>query len=165
MKWTLLVLALALPVAGFNVPQTRQEFVKVVAAGERGTEKQTFVVERGFDQVYEVLQERSTACLDVTVKRTAYVGYTEHSSSDYNPTLRKAGAGKAEFALQVVHRPRAIGENAPPGGMYVMAADIRSLGKGRTELVVYLPTMGYKRVARSLKEWAAGENTDCPKLR
>jgi len=32
----------------------------------------------------------------------------------------------------------------PAGGLYIMAADVRSTGKGRTEVALYRPTMGYK---------------------
>jgi hypothetical protein len=46
-----------------------------------------------------------------------------------------------------------------------MAADIRSLGKGRSEVVLYRPTIGYKDITRSLRQWAAGEDVDCPKLK
>jgi len=52
-----------------------------------------------------------------------------------------------------------------PGGLYVMAADVRSLGKGRTEVVLYRPTMGYKPITRSVRQWTPGEDADCPKLR
>jgi len=160
------LIALAVPVPAIQVPQTRREFVEAVAAGARSVKMETFVVERSLDAVYAILQEKSSKCLDVLVKRSGFVGsQMEVSSSDYNPSLRKVGGVKAEFALQVVHRPRGIGPTIPHGGLYVMAADIKSLGKGRTEVVLYRPTMGYKAVTRSLRQWAAGEDADCPKLR
>jgi hypothetical protein len=46
-----------------------------------------------------------------------------------------------------------------------MAADMRPHGKGRTEFILYRPTIGFKKIAESLKEWAAGDGDDCPKLR
>lgn len=148
------------------MPQTRREFVDAVAAGARGTAMERFVVERGFAEVYALLNARCTPCLDVQVNRSGFVGdQMEVSSSDYNPTLRMAGPGRAEFALQVVHRPRGIGHTPPPGGLYVMAADIRSLGRGRTEIVLYRPTMGFKAIVKSFRQWAAGEDAACPKLR
>ena len=111
------------------------------------------------------LSKKASACLDVEVRRSGWVGdHTERSSSDYNPTVRRAG-GRVEFALQVIHRPRAIGENAPPGGLYIMAADIKSLGGGRSEVVLYRPTIGFKTIVASVKEWIGGEDTDCPKMK
>lgn len=89
----------------------------------------------------------------------------EVSSSDYNPTLKRVGRSRAEFALQVVHRPRGVGHSPPPGGLYVMAADLRSLARDRTEIVPYRPTMGFKEIIKSLRLWVSGEDTDCPKLK
>lgn len=162
----LTALLLAAPPAGaIEVPQTREEFVRAVASGARGVKMETFVVERGFDEVYRTLEARTAPCLDVEVRRTAYVGYTEHSSSDYNPTLRRLGSDRAEFTLQVVHRPRGVGHTPPPGGLYVMAADLKRTGASRTEVVLYRPSMGFKDITKSLMQWAEGSATDCPKLK
>jgi len=79
--------------------------------------------------------------------------------------LARVGRNGAEFALQVVHRPRGVGPSIPPGGLYVMAADLRSLSKGRTEVVLYRSTIGFKKIVGSLKQWTAGEDADCPKIR
>jgi hypothetical protein len=87
------------------VPQTREEFVSAVSAGARGAKVETLVVERSLDEVYRTLEARMAPCLDKKVERTAYVGYVEHSSSDYNPTLRRVGRDRGEFSLQVVHFP------------------------------------------------------------
>jgi len=160
----LAALAFPWPAAAIDVPQTRQEFVKVVAAGEGGT-SETLVIDQPFDKVYALLQERVPACLDVKVQRTAYVGYVERSSSDHNPTLRLVGKGRAEFTLQVVHNPRGVGHTPPPGGLYVMAADLRSIDGGRTEAVLYRPNIGFKKIAVSLKQWFAGNPAACPKLK
>ena len=53
----------------------------------------------------------------------------------------------------------------PPGGIQVMAADLRSPGKGRTEVVPSRPEMGFKKTMESHKQWSSGENSDCPKMR
>jgi hypothetical protein len=149
----------------FNCPQSRPEFVKAVNAGEGASIAETFVVDQDFESLYALVAKKSEACLDVTIERTAYVGYVEHSSSDYNPTLKRIGKDRAEFSLQVVHRPRAVGENAPPGGLYVMAADFRSIGKGRTEMVLYRSKIGFKKIVGGLKQWAEGVPADCPKMK
>lgn len=155
----------ARPAAAIEVPQNRQDFVVAVAAGARGTTTEKIAVDRGFEKVYGLLKEKSAACLDVTVNRRANVGgYMEVSSSDYNPTLRMAGAHHAEFALQAVHRPRGVGHTPPPGGLYMMAADIRSIGVNRTEVVLYVPKMGFKKITGAFKRWVAGEDAACPKM-
>jgi hypothetical protein len=162
---TVLMVAAVRPAAAFQVPQSRQEFVKAVSEGKGATTTETFTVEQGIDSLYSVLQDKASACLDVEVRRSGWVGGTmESSSSDYNPTLRRVG-GRIEFALQVVHRPRGIGENAPPGGLYVMAADITALGKGRSQVTLYRPTIGYGKVADRFRQWARGDDADCPKMK
>ena len=154
------------PIAAFDVPQSRAEFVKAVSDGRGATTTETFTVDQGLDDIYRLLTKKSSACLDVTVKRSGWAGGTyESTSSDYNPTVRRVGAGRVEFALQVIHRPRAIGENAPPGGLYIMAADVRSLGGRRSEVVLYRSKIGFKKIVGSVKEWVAGEDTDCPKMK
>lgn len=162
-----LVTALATfaPVAAIEVPQTRQEFVQAVAAGRGATAVETLKVDQPLNKVYAVLEEKVGTCLDVEVRRTAYVGYVERSSSDYNPTLRLVGRDRAEFTLQVVHNPRGVGHTPPPGGLYMMAADLRSIDGHRTEVVLYRPTIGVKKIVASLKQWFAGDPAPCPKLR
>lgn len=161
----LLIMAATLPATAIDVPQSRQEFVVAVSAGARGSATETLVTDKGFGEVYGLLKERTAACLDVVVNRRANVGgYVEVSSSDYNPTLRLIGRNRAEFALQVVHRPRGVGHKPPPGGLYIMAADIRGMGPGRTEIVLYRPTIGFKKITNAVKQWAAGESAACPKM-
>ena len=159
------LLLTALPAGAIDVPQTREEFVRVVSGGSRGGKMETFVVDRGFDEVYRTLEARTTPCLDVEIRRTAYVGYVERSSSDYNPTLKKVGSDRAEFTLQVVHRPRGVGHTPPVGGLYVMAADLKRAGASRTEVILYRPSIGFKDIAKSLIQWADGSDADCPKLK
>jgi len=152
------------PARAIQVPQTREEFVSAVSAGARGAKVETLVVERSLDEVYRTLEARMAPCLDKKVERTAYVGYVEHSSSDYNPTLRRVGRDRGEFSLQVVHFPRGLGEKTGPGGLYVMAADLKAAGS-RTEIVLYRPTIGYKNIVKSFQEWAQGSSNECPKLK
>jgi len=161
----LVVLLLIAPPAGaiIPVPQSREEFVSIIAGGRAG-KMETFTVDRGLDEVYRTFESLTTPCLDKKIERTANVGYVEHSSSDYNPTLKRMGHDRAEFSLQVVHFPLGTREKTPPGGMYVMAADLKRAG-ARTEVVIYRPTIGYKNISESLTEWAEGGSTDCPKLR
>jgi hypothetical protein len=165
---TALTLALipAGTVAAIDVPQTRQEFVGAVAAGRGATRMETFVVERDLAAIYGLLERKTSPCLDVEVRRSGHVGtHREVSSSDYNPTLRRTGRGRAEFTLQVAHRPRGVGHTPPPGGLYVLAADLKALGAGRTEVTLYRPTIGFKPILRSLRQWVAGEEAACPKLK
>jgi hypothetical protein len=155
----------ALPAAAIWVPQTRQEFVQAVSDGKGATAVDKLVVDQPLDKVYPILEERTRTCLDVKVERTANVGYVEHSSTDYNPTLRRIEQSLAEFTLQVVHNPRGVGATPPANGLYIMAADLRSTDDHHTEIVLYRPTMGTKKIIESLKQWFSAEAAPCPKLR
>lgn len=154
------------PARAIDVPQNRQEFVEAVAAGAGATKMESFVVERGIEAVYAILEPRATSCLDVEVRRSGWVGtHVEVSSSDYNPHVRRVAAGRAEFTLQVQHRPRGVGHTPPAGGLYIMAADLESQGQGRTAVTLYRPTIGFKPIYKTVTRWLMGEDEDCPKLR
>jgi len=159
------VLACRATAFAIEVPQTRQEFVQAVSAGRGATAVETLTSDKPLDAIYSLLQEKAGSCLDVTVQRTANVGYVERSSSDYTPTLRRAGKGRAEFTLQVMHNPRGVGAVPPPGGLFIVAADLRSIDGGRTEVVLYRPTIGAKKIVASLKQWFAGDPAPCPKVK
>jgi hypothetical protein len=161
-----LVLSLAAfaPAAAIWVPQNRQEFVQAVKDGKGATAVETIHSDQPLHGVYALLQDKAKTCLDVKVQRTAYVGYVERSSTDYNPSVRLVGKDRAEFTLQVEHNPRGVGASPPPGGLYYMAADLRSVGGG-TEIVLYRPTLGAKKIVASLKQWFDGDPAPCPKLR
>ena len=161
-----LVLSLAAfaPAAAIWVPQTRQEFVKAVTDGKGATAVETIHSDQPLPRVYALLQEKVKVCLDVKVQRTAYVGYVERSSTDYNPNMRLVGKDRAEFTLQVEHNPRGVGAKPPQGGLLYMAADLRSVNGG-TEIVLYRPTMGVKKIVASLKQWFDGDPAPCPKLK
>ena len=148
------------------VPQNRSEFVEAVAAGKGATKMETLTVGRSLDQVFATLEEKSAECLDVLVERSGNVGYVEVSSSDYNPTLERTGENSAAFTLQVEHRPRGVGHKPPTGGLYLMAADLKAVDDGRTEIVLYRPTMGFKQIAESFRGWLEGSaDAGCPKMR
>lgn len=159
------LLAVATPVAAFEVPQTRQEFVDAVAAGKGATTVETMDSDQPLDKVYALLEEKATACLDIKVSRTAYVGYVEHSSSDFNPTVKRVGRDKAEFTLQVEHNPRGVGAKPPAGGIYMMAADLRAIEGNHTQVVLYRSSLGVKKIVESLRAWVAGDPAPCPKLK
>src|SRR5213594_1267992 len=152
------------PAAAIWVPQTRPEFVKAVVDGKGATAVETIHSDQPLRRVYDLLHEKVITCLDVKVQRTANVGYVERSSTDYNPRLRLVGKDRAEFTLQVEHNPRGVGATPPPGGLFYMAADFRSVDGG-TEIVLYRPTMGVKKIVASLKQWFDGDPAPCPKLK
>ena len=165
MRTALAALALlATPVLAIDVPQSRQAFVQAIEDG-RGADVEKLEIDQPLDKIYPVLAERATTCLDVTVNRVGNVGYVERSSTDYNPTVQRVAKDRAEFTLQLAHNPRGLGATPPPGGLYFMAANLRTTEEGHTEVLIYRPSLGTKKITESLKAWLAGDPAPCPKLR
>ena len=79
--------------------------------------------------------------------------------------MRRVAQDKAEFTLQVAHNPRGVGHTPPPGGLYFLAADLRAVDANHTEVILYVPNIGPGKITASLKQWVAGESSECPKLR
>ena len=75
------------------------------------------------------------------------------------------GADQAEFAVQVVHNPRAVGEKTGPGGLYIFAADLKRVGASQTEVTIYRSTIGFKDITKTFKDWAESGADECPKLK
>ena len=46
-----------------------------------------------------------------------------------------------------------------------MAADLRSIDGRRTEIVLYRPTMGTKKIVAGLKQWFDGDPAPCPRIK
>jgi len=160
-----LVLLVAAPASAIWVPQNRAEFVKAVEDGKGATTIDKLSSDQPLDKVYALLEEKVSSCLDVKVSRTANVGYVEHSSTDYNPTVMRVGKDKAEFTLQLQHNPRGVGHTPPPGGLYFMAADLRAIDENHTEIVLYRSSIGAKKIVESLTKWFDGDPAPCPKLK
>ena len=36
---------------------------------------------------------------------------------------------------------------------------------GRSEVLLYRPTIGFKKIVNSFKQWVAGEDAGCPKMK
>jgi len=108
---------------------------------------------------------RSSSRPSPRARAGSFGNQVEVTSSDYNPTLRRPGPDRAEFSLQVIHRPRGVGAIPPPGGPYIMAADLKRAGAARTAVVLYRPSMGFKDITKGFMQWVDGKSSDCPKLK
>jgi hypothetical protein len=53
-----------------------------------------------------------------------------------------------------VKRSGFVGAAPPLGGLCFVAVDIRSVGEDRIEIFLYRPTMGFKKIAESYKQWS-----------
>lgn len=78
--------------------------------------------------------------------------------------MRPVGKDRAGFTLQVEHNPHGVGATPPPGGPIHMAVHPRSVDGG-TEIVLYRPALGFKKIVASPKRWFDGDPAPCPKLK
>jgi hypothetical protein len=157
------VLALA-GLLAILAPQTRTEFVDAVTDGKGRTAVEVLSVPRSLDEIVHLLEQKSAECLDVRVEGTAGTG-AESGFAEYHPTLERLDPESVEFTLQVEHDPQNVRSPLPPGGIYLMAADLFALGEARTDVVVYRWTPGLKQVAASFRDWVSGVDAPCPALR
>lgn len=108
-----------------QMPQTREEFRAAVAKGAFSAKAESFAVNKNFKQAVTHLSAKTDACLNKVVERSMMQGmYQEHTRSTYRAKVKTPTANRAEFTMQVMHNPRGVGADPPPGGFYLMVADI-----------------------------------------
>ncbi len=141
-------------------PQTRYEFVSMVIADTSGSERETFVVERGLDDVLATLSRMSDACLARGSEYTAMSGgVIETVHTEMNPSIERIGADRAEMTVQFYNGD----SSAPPGGFYVIAEDLTRDGTG-TRVDYYYATYGFDDVVDAIRAWTRGEDAECPDI-
>ena len=149
---------------GYNVPQSRGEFVAAIEAGMGPTTVVAFRADRDLDTLSALLEERSEACLRKTVRYPPPDMFSTWSSTTFNPTVERKGDA-TEFTLQKINKPEGVGAQVPPGGLYDMAANVYTAPDGGIEVRIYRATMGRQRVPDAVEAWLRGSSTDCPRLR
>ena len=147
-----------------QVPQSRNEFIAEVKKGPRSAKEYVYTVNHSFRAIYNRVKQKSQHCLAKKITRSMTQGYATHvSQSIYTPSLAMKRKGFAEFTYQVHHTPAGTAK-IPPGGLYMMAMDIISVGKNKTKIQLYAPTIGYTDISEAMMEWTKNKNTKCPEL-
>ncbi len=148
-----------------KMPQTREEFRTAVSQGAFSAKAETFEVKRNFRQVVTHLQAKTSACLNKEVNRSMTQGmYHERSRSTYRASVQTPTTNRAEFTLQVTHQPRGVGADAPPGGFYLMVADIEAVSADTLRVNLYRPTLGHFGAVDAVRNWIHGKDDACPSL-
>jgi hypothetical protein len=93
-------------------------------------------------------------------------GQVEVSATEYHPLVRRISDARAEFTLQLEHSPRGIGSTMPPGGFYMMAADLVRQAPRRTQVDIYYATMAKNgsSILAAVQAWTSGQRAACPTL-
>ena len=165
MFWYSAFTALALS-ACVQVPQTSAEFRHAVQGGAFMTRTHLAIVPQPFEAVTANLRKYALPCLARTRTSVAVSSAPGDMSSGvvtYRPKLQLVAPGLAELTLQM--GPTSPGIKVPPGGPFIMLADIEpSSAQGETRLTVYGRTTPKERVLadESLPAWARGTPAKCP---
>ena len=159
---------LAVTLSGcFSMPQNADEF-RLMAPTSSMIKIERFEVDRPFRQVARTLRQRADACLRIRVTTNTSGGYRSHATTfreDYLPTTRITKR-RAELHVQShiegtnlikVHKE-------PEGGYYLLIADTTPVGRNRTRIELYRPTIGHGVLSQSVRNWATGDNLGCPDL-
>jgi hypothetical protein len=148
-----------------TMPQTREEFRAAVAKGAFSAKAESFVVKKNFTRVVSHLKTKTEACLNKEVHRSMMHGmYQERSRSTYRASVHTPTRNRAEFTMQVTHQPKGIGADAPPGGFYLMVADIEAVSPDTLQVNLYRPTLGHGGAVDAVRHWLRGDDEGCPKL-
>jgi hypothetical protein len=145
-------------------PQSREEF-KSYVANAPGSKAETISVGRDYTAVLAALEEKMTKCFNKTFRsRTAGAFGGTEGTTTYRTSINKLSGTKAELTVQLQFSP-AGGAKAPPGGFYLLAADVSGATGGKTTVALYGAVSGpYSGTYKATKAWAEGGNPDCPKL-
>ena len=149
-----------------QLPQTSGEFRHAVQSGAFMSRTHSAIVRQPFEVVTANLRKYALPCLGRTqtsVVMSSAPGDMSVGRVIYRPKLQLVGPRSAELTLQM--GPTSPGIKVPPGGPFIMLADIVPASvPGETRLTVYGRTNAKERTIadESLPAWALGTPAKCP---
>lgn len=159
------VLAIALlSGCGIKHPQTAEEFRKAVPGAFMG-EVESFEVNRSFRAVAKSFKKRAPKCLNVRIKTVSqtHMSY-QVIVTKYTPTVIVT-KDRAELHVQEHHEQGVMKvSEMPKNGYYLVVADATPVGKKKTRIDLYRPSMGHDVMIKAIKGWATGKSKGCPDL-
>jgi hypothetical protein len=149
-------------------PKTPSEFKAQVNGGAMGHQKESYTVNRPFQEVAKTLEQKANECLNVAVEsaRTYKINHAQTTASHtvtYHPAF-KMSENNAE--LQV--RQKVRGDNIvklqaePEGGYIALVADTKPLDKSTSQVEVYYAKYKAGTLVIAVKNWAIGKDLRCP---
>lgn len=159
---------LLLPISAcVAVPQTTAEYREHFKgnANPFGGTKQERTVDRPFQAVVADVRSNTDLCFNVVTEhsRPSDLGPGQvRGSTTYHSTTRTTGAGTAEMTIQM----DVIAANKkPPGGYFMVLADLEAVTPTRTRVAVHGPDLSaWSDALGSVFIWASGQKRNCPKL-
>jgi hypothetical protein len=148
-------------------PQTTDQFISTYNWGGLFANVDRMTVERSSGAVVAALKEYAKECLDIKVnkKRAARYATDKYTRPSTEPVTYNTKIGPIKngaTALSVQESGGVIDKGVPPDGLYTMVAEVRAVGKSKTEVNIYHLAKPF--LANPLKGWVTGDKRDCPAL-
>lgn len=145
-------------------PQNAEEF-RQAAPGAFLGKKETFVVNRSYNEVARTFKKKAPQCLNVRVKTVSQTTTSyQVIVTKYKPTV-VVDKQRTELHVQQHHESGVINvTKEPEGGYYLVVTDAYPMSKNKTKIVMYRPSMGYDVMIKAIKGWATGKNKGCPDM-
>ena len=133
--------------------------------GALSAKVETFEVDRSFKKVADTFEKKAPKCLDQRIRTESRTNMSyQVIVTKYNPTIIRS-KDKVELHLQQLHEQGVMNiSEVPDGGYYMMVVDAYPVGKKKTRVDFYIPSIGYKNLITAVKGWATGKNKGCPDL-
>ncbi|MDH5408363.1 MAG: hypothetical protein OEY00_07110 [Gammaproteobacteria bacterium] len=159
--------------AGCSFPplaQNPDEYRKQVKSMPGKMSHYSYVVNRPFNKVTNVVKKKAQQCLRKKFTRT---NCTKHGFStncqDYHTYYMpktKGNSKKMVLTMQMrIDNAIHLGGKPPPkDGFYSNVIDFEPAGKKKTKITVYTVKDHYNHTPNAVKHWAKGTNMGCPKL-
>lgn len=169
LNWTygwsaVFLLAVTGCVAHIGAPQSRDEFVAMIKPGGLFKNVDKSTVSRPFNAVVADVKDYSNRCLSVrTTRAPNYATKESGGSTTFRPKLEETAKNAAALSVQEEYGDKHANTGAPPGGIFVLAAELRGAGANQTDVEIYYIT-SRGSMAEFLKKWAAGDKARCPAM-
>lgn len=145
-------------------PQNAEEF-RQAAPGAFMGKKETFEVDRSYNDVARTFKKKAPQCLNIRVKTTSQTTTSyQVLVTRYKPTVM-VSKQRTELHVQQHHETGVLKvTKEPEGGYYLVVTDAYPVSKNKTKIVMYRPSMGYDVMIKAIKGWATGKNMGCPDM-
>lgn len=144
--------------------QTEQEF-RVMAPQSSYGARETLTVKNSYSRAVSNFKKKTNKCLKVELLMTTRNQYGQtvaEQTLTYTPTL-VTNKTKSTLSVQKnVSGDGMIAGKVPEKGMFIVVADIKPAGKGKTRLDIYRNTYGTDIIVAAIKNWATGKSLACP---
>lgn len=164
-----LILLLVLSSCSVTPAKTMDEFRQTV----KYVKREVFNSKIPYPKVAKILENRFEVCMNLKIDVSE--GETHQSEHIFNPVTNFGDySGQASLQIHSEYRVTLINDKRyelPPGGEYVVLADIKKQADGKTQLSIirYYTSANvmYTRIAditaKIIKSWSQGENLNaCP---